>query len=421
MARPATGSVVERPVKDGVKYGLRFRALGRRQYETLPLGTTRAQAEQELAGTLALVRKGLWKPTSREPIGEVEVEEPTFHVLASEWVAAREHEVDAAYGRATGGGRSVGTAARVRERRSRRRSRSRHVERYKTAKLLERQRAEERKAADPKARVEPGLSKRSINSTLQVLAQLLDHAIELGYIESNVARGRKRRLKAPKPRRTWLEAEKLNVLLDAAGTHKPLLATMALAGLRVSEACALRWRDVDLANGRLRVTDAKTDAGVRQVDLTPMLRDELLSAKARAEASDPDDFAFPTRTGTKRDRNNVRARVLAPAVKRANAKLAEAGRAELVGITNHTLRRTFCALLYEAGASPAYAMAQMGHTSAALALEVYSKVMDRKRDTGARMDALLRGADWARMGTNGAETTADASPTGVEAGEERPV
>jgi hypothetical protein len=48
-------------------------------------------------------------------------------------------------------------------------------------------------------------------------------------------------------------------------------------------------------------------------------------------------------------------------------------------------------------------MAQMGHTDASLALEVYSKVMERKRDTGARMDALLRGADWARLGTNSAE------------------
>jgi hypothetical protein len=48
-------------------------------------------------------------------------------------------------------------------------------------------------------------------------------------------------------------------------------------------------------------------------------------------------------------------------------------------------------------------MQQMGQRSAALALEIYSKVMERKRDTGARMDALLRGADWAQMGTNSLE------------------
>jgi hypothetical protein len=46
-------------------------------------------------------------------------------------------------------------------------------------------------------------------------------------------------------------------------------------------------------------------------------------------------------------------------------------------------------------------MAQMGHTSSALALEVYARKMARSRDTGARMDALLKGAEWAQMGTTG--------------------
>ena len=53
----------------------------------------------------------------------------------------------------------------------------------------------------------------------------------------------------------------------------------------------------------------------------------------------------------------------------------------------------------------------MGHESAALALEVYSKLMNRKRDAGARMDALIRGADWAQTGTNGDH---DASTLPVE-------
>jgi hypothetical protein len=37
-----------------------------------------------------------------------------------------------------------------------------------------------------------------------------------------------------------------------------------------------------------------------------------------------------------------------------------------------------------------------------LALEIYAKVMERKRDPGERVDALIRGADWAVMGSNGA-------------------
>ena len=84
-----------------------------------------------------------------------------------------------------------------------------------------------------------------------------------------------------------------------------------------------------------------------------------------------------------------------------NLKLAAGGRAPVQqGVTNHTCRRTFASLLYEVGASPAYVMAQLGHTSSALALEVYAKKMERQRDTGARMDALIRGADWAQTGTN---------------------
>jgi hypothetical protein len=45
----------------------------------------------------------------------------------------------------------------------------------------------------------------------------------------------------------------------------------------------------------------------------------------------------------------------------------------------------------------------MGHSDASLALEIYSKMMERKRDTGARMDALIRGPVLAQTGTNAAE------------------
>jgi hypothetical protein len=38
-------------------------------------------------------------------------------------------------------------------------------------------------------------------------------------------------------------------------------------------------------------------------------------------------------------------------------------------------------------------MSQMGHTSADLALEMYARKMQRSRDTGVRIDALLRGEE----------------------------
>jgi integrase len=206
----------------------------------------------------------------------------------------------------------------------------------------------------------------------------------------------------------------------AAGKHRALIATMILSGLRVGELIALRWRDVDLAGARLRVKDAKTAAGERTVELSPSLLDELKLHRASTRFAGTADYVFATRNGTARNRSNITRQILAKAIERANKKRAEKKLASIQGVTNHSLRRTFASLLYEAGASPAYVMAQMGHTSSALALEVYTKVMERKRDTGERMDALIRGAEWAQMGTSDDPTVAlvaaEANKNPAEAG-----
>ena len=47
--------------------------------------------------------------------------------------------------------------------------------------------------------------------------------------------------------------------------------------------------------------------------------------------------------------------------------------------------------------------------------------MEQKRDTGERMDALLRGADWAQMGTNGGPSTEPALPETMPAAAETAV
>src|SRR4051794_17995223 len=77
----------------GTTYAARFRAYGKRRYVTLDV-TTRAEAEPELENILADVRRGIWREPASANVVEA-VEEPTLHVLASEWVERRQHEVDA--------------------------------------------------------------------------------------------------------------------------------------------------------------------------------------------------------------------------------------------------------------------------------------------------------------------------------------
>ena len=409
MARPSTGTVVERRGRRDTSFGLRFQVCGKRHYVTLGYaseGWNIGCAEQELHNVLADVRRGIWKPPAPTPVPDP-TEEPTLHVLASEWVERRRHEVDE---------RTVDHWTWAL---------STHllpffahylpsqvtvalVEKFKTAKLAERQERlaaiERWRQADPAKRgrmpARP-LNNSSINKCLKVLAQVLHGAIQFGYVETNVARGKRRGLKATKPRRTWLEIHEVQALLAAAGRQRALLATMILAGLRVGELTSLRWRDVDLASGKLSVEDAKTDAGVRVIDLTPMLLDELKLHRADAERTRTDDLVFGTSRGTVRNRSNTR-QILQPAIERRTPSSPRPGRAPIAGVTNHSLRRTFCALLYEAGATPAYVMGQMGHTDVSLALEVYTKIMERKRDTGARVYALLRGPEVAHSGTSNA-------------------
>jgi len=78
------------------------------------------------------------------------------------------------------------------------------------------------------------------------------------------------RPRRPKPRRRWppevLSDPEVRALLDACGRFHPialrnraLIALMYRAGLRVSEALALRPKDVDLAEGTLRVLHGKGD------------------------------------------------------------------------------------------------------------------------------------------------------------------
>jgi integrase len=411
VARTATGQVIERPAKLGTTYALRFRAYGQRRYVTLGgswEGWTRRQAHIELENVLADVRRGIWRPDVPDTIDAPEVI-PTFHEFASEWFAAKRLELRpntvAAYEYELSHHLLPFFADHRLDELT-----AEEVDRYRNAKVRERDRR-----ARSATSVRP-LSNETINKTLTRLAQILEVAVEYGYIERNPAAGRRRKLKVAKPQRTYLDrAAQILALLDAAKelddearsdrriARRPLLATLVLAGLRIGELLALQWRDVDLAAGRLRVAEAKTDAGAgRYVDIVPALREELAVHRAQSAFTRPDDLVFPTSAGRLQSATNVRNRILTKAVIRANEKLARQGLAELPeGLTPHSLRRTYISLLLAKGDEVPYVMQQVGHTDPKMTLGLYAKVMFRKDGERERLQALVDGVEWAQMGTTG--------------------
>jgi integrase len=197
--------------------------------------------------------------------------------------------------------------------------------------------------------------------------------------------------------------EQIATLLEAAGQldrdkrwltddRRPIIATLLLAGSRAGELCNLRWRDVDVANGRISIGRSKTQAGLREIVLLPLLRDELSAHKARAYRSGPDDPVFPTGTGGHRDKDNLRNRILASAVKRADKLLEARGQTPLPrGVTPHKLRHTFASILIATGEDPASVMAQLGHTDPKFTLRVYTHMMRRGPAERAQLKALVDG------------------------------
>ena len=171
--------------------------------------------------------------------------------------------------------------------------------------------------------------------------------------------------------------------------------------MRISEALDLRWRDVDLSAGRLRVTDSKTDAGVRLIDLLPALREELSVHKTETRFGGPDDFVFPTESGRRQDRNNARRRVVVKSVERASENLIARGLNPLPdGITPHSLRRTFISLLLATGSEVPYVMRQVGHSDPKVTLSIYAQVMYRGEGERERLKAVVERSDWALLGTS---------------------
>jgi integrase len=340
LARPATGQVV-RPTPGQPCFALRFRAYGKREYLTLGKpedGWTLAMAQRELAVVLRDVDLGTWRPPRPDP-APAKNTNPTFHEFASDWFAAKRLEIEPNTASSYGNDLTNHLLTYFKHHRISEITVA-EVDRYRQSKV--------REAAEITAAAENGtpmtvayvdrlgrsyrrrarpLSARSINMHIDLLTQILAVAVDHGHIPSNPAVGKRRRLKLSKPRPVHLDsAEQIAILLEAAGEldrgeavidvmdrggrpwtqrhpilttgQRAAIATLLLGGGRASATGAMLWREVDLANGRFVVGRDKTDAGMREVDMLPLLREILTEHKAASEHAGPDDPVFVTSSGT---------------------------------------------------------------------------------------------------------------------------
>lgn len=395
MARPATGQIVIDRRRRNTTFGLRFNAYGKRRYVRLGTaaeGWTPGSAHTELQNLLADVRRGIWQPPAPAPAPEAK-SDPTFHEFASAWVKASKSEWRPKTVLDYEWQLSCHLLPFFRAHRLSQIT-IQEVDRYRQTQVSRKE-----------------ISPASINKTITRLAQILEVAVEYELIDRNPAKGRRRRLKVARPVPVWLDsAEQIEALLDAASAldaratlkggrdqkggleyRRALLATFLFAGLRIGELTDLRWRDVDLPGKRLLVQrEAKTDAGVREVDILAVLRGELTSHHRKSPYSSPGDYVFPSAVGTKLAESNIRRRVLDKAIAGADKTLTKAHEAPLPdGLTPHKLRHTFASILVAIGVDPGSVMDQLGHADPGFTLRIYRHGMRRDQAAKERLRLLV--------------------------------
>jgi integrase len=230
----------------------------------------------------------------------------------------------------------------------------------------------------------------------------MSFALSRGYIATNplvrLARIEKpRQLTERKSRR--LSDAQIRDLCDASTRrYKPIVTTLAWTGLRVSEAAALRWRDIDFETQELHVRyqldengvrkRPKTKAGIRTVPLLPVLEETLRehrdTQRALALAGD-EQFVFTTASGKPLNRHNVRNRGIVPAAERAGLNVEGES-----PVTTHDLRRTYIShLVLGLGLDPVRVAKIAGHSNVSVTLNTYAEEFDKalhRDDLRARIE-----------------------------------
>jgi integrase len=236
-----------------------------------------------------------------------------------------------------------------------------------------------------------GLDPSTIRNTLMPLRAIFRRALARGDVAVNPTRGLE--LPAVRGKRDRIVSpEEAEALLAALPERdRALWATALYGGLRRGELQALRWNDVDLANGVIRVERAwdvqegpiepKSRAARRKVPIPAILRDYLVEHRHGCPGAL--GHVFGRSDGKAFDGPTVDAR--------AKAAWHRAG---LEPITLHEARHTFASLMIAAGVNAKALASYMGHTSVTITLDRYGHLMPgNEAEAAALLDGFLARAN----------------------------
>jgi integrase len=239
-----------------------------------------------------------------------------------------------------------------------------------------------------------GLAPGTITSCVNILSGLLRYGLKRNVVAHNIVRDLDRDDRPGAKRQSeprYLTVGELERLLaKMSETFRPVAAACVYAGLRVSEALGLRWRDIDLTAGTIsvagqlgaagaRLTTTKTSASAATVPLLPALRRELVAHRTRQARVNlalvhADALVFTTSRGKPQSRRNA---LRAVHVAGDNAELNGDG-FEPVGL--HDLRHSLVAIAFEVGLSAPEVAVLARHANPNVTLAIYAGLSGDGRD-----------------------------------------
>lgn len=211
-----------------------------------------------------------------------------------------------------------------------------------------------------------------------VLAQILDLAVMDRAVRENPARG----VKLPRKgaaRKVYLTAEQLGLLVGECTRYQELVWLLGTVGLRWGEAAALRVRDVNVLRNRISIERNAVTVGSEVVIGTPKtheVREVSVPVSVMRmlgpvmEGKGPDELLWPRRDGTPM-KPPTHGKWYYNALDRCMEKYPDFPR-----VTPHGLRHVAAGLMISAGANVLAVRNQLGHSSAAITLDVYSALWD---------------------------------------------
>jgi integrase len=241
--------------------------------------------------------------------------------------------------------------------------------------------------------VEKGLSANTRCNLNTLLVTMFNVAVEMELIKKSPMRRRlaPRRQAVEKP---TLSAQQLEQLLQTVDVrYRAFFVTLALTGVRCSEALGLKWQDVSFADRVLHVRRAisrgqeatpKTKGSLRDRPMPGRLYESLLHHKAMAAYVQPTDFVFSSSSGKPMNPDQLREHLQATLVKIGVA--FEQKRAD--GL--HLLRHSGASILYQNTANVKATQEFLGHSTSKITLDTYTHVSpDQAQRSGLALEQAI--------------------------------